>query len=150
MKFWLHSGGVKVNSLTNVLNLNDDNDEDDEQVEIITHSPYYYEDLIPTLKSKSNSFTILSSNINSINAKFSEIEAFVQNLKENDFELSIKCFQECSIKEDIDLSLVQLEGYNCVSQGQICSRKGGSIMYVSEKYNYTVIPIYSRSNVCEG
>ena len=95
----LHSGGVEANSLTNVLNLNDDNDEDDEQVEIITHLPYYYQDLIPTLKSKSNSFIILSSNKNSINAKFSEIEAFVQNLKENYFEFSITCFQECCIKD---------------------------------------------------
>ena len=39
-----NSGGVQNNPLKNLLKKHDDSD-DDEQIEIITHSPYYFDDL---------------------------------------------------------------------------------------------------------
>ena len=88
----LHAGGAQNNSLKTLLNRHEDED-DEEQIEVITHSPYYFDDLDTFLDSKRNSFSILSTNINSIHAKFAEIQAFVHKLRHNNFEFSAICLQ---------------------------------------------------------
>ncbi len=69
-------GGIANNSLNNVLKLDNNDDTDGEnQVCVINHSPYYDNDLlIPHLQSKKESFCILSTNIESIHSKFSDLE----------------------------------------------------------------------------
>ena len=59
----------------------------------------------------------LSTNIQSINSKFSEFELFIAELKHVDFKFSIIyniCMQECWISENDDFSQIQLEGYTCM------------------------------------
>ena len=61
--------------------MNVDEENIDNLPEITTHSHYFDDDLIDVLKTKKNCFTIFSSNIQSMNAKFSELEAFIYELK---------------------------------------------------------------------
>ncbi len=57
---------------------------------------------IPVLLPKRDNFCILSTNIESINAKFGELEVFVQQLREQNFEFIAICIQETwlSVKDD--------------------------------------------------
>ncbi len=80
--FLQHVGGVKNNSFINVLNTEtDDENEPFDQSQIISHSPYYEVDnLISTLSQSKNTCTILSTNIQSIRAKFNELKIFIEYL----------------------------------------------------------------------
>lgn len=134
-------GGLNDNSLCHILSsyIDDENGEDN-QPNYITHSPYY-EDKFSAFTNQKNKFTILSSNIESLNAKFGELEAFIYVLRQVNVEFSVICLQECWLPENPDSSLIQLDGYNCYIQGQSCGRKGGLVTYVNKKYKCTPIPI---------
>ena len=74
-------GGVQNNSLPNVLNVYDENDNNNE-LHVINHSPYYDNDmLVNHLQNEQNKFNILSTNIESILAKFNEFEIFIGELR---------------------------------------------------------------------
>ncbi len=69
--FLLHIGGAESNSLTNILQ----SDIDKYQPQIISHSPYYDHDTLAPILSKSiNAFSILSTHILFVNAKFDELK----------------------------------------------------------------------------
>ena len=81
---------------------------------------------------KKDRFSVLSSNIHSINSKLNELEAFVEYLGKNNFKFSVIIYvwkSDCD-----DLSLYQLHGYECIAQGKHCSNKGGLMVYVDNKY----------------
>ena len=74
-------------------------------IELITQSSYYdFETLSELLNRKDNNFSILSTNIESINAKFSAIEIFVNSLKEKKLTIDAICFQECWLPENFNMS----------------------------------------------
>ena len=54
-------------------------------------------------------FNILSTNIESIKVKHSEIEAFVVELNLINLKFSLICFQECWLSENDDMCNLQLE-----------------------------------------
>ena len=83
---------------------------------------------------------VLSSNIQSIHSKFSELEAFVDELSTLNFNtFNIICLQESWLSETDDLSLIQLKGYDCIAHGKSCSNKGGLITYVDQHIKYEVL-----------
>ena len=107
-------GGTNRNSLFNILQLDETLDED---IQPIRHSPYYDLDNFKLLAERHNKrFNILSTNIESINAKHSEIEAFMEELNLINFKFSLICFQECWLSENDDMCHLQLEGYQCIKQ----------------------------------
>ncbi len=70
--FLQHVGGMEGNSFINILQTDSKTGEDENhnQPEIISHSPYYeFDKLISALSSRKNEFTIFSTNIQSIRAK---------------------------------------------------------------------------------
>ena len=74
-----HIRGLECNQ-TNSLNyvLNNDVGNGEESIEIFKHSPYFNnEEFIQFPVDKINQFTILSLNIQSINAKFNQLEIFL-------------------------------------------------------------------------
>ncbi len=76
--FLICIGGAESNSLTNILQ----SDIDEYQPQIISHSPYYHHDtLAPVLSKSENAFSILSSNIQSVNAQFDELNIFYRILE---------------------------------------------------------------------
>ncbi len=105
--------------------------------QIITHSSYYdSEKLTTTLQACKNRFTIFSTNIQSINAKIDELRLFIESLKIFNFMFSAICVQESWLAEGDNRSLIQLEGYECIPQGKLCSSKGGLIIYLHETFKY--------------
>ena len=90
-----------------------------------------------------------------MNAKFSEIEAFLEELNLINFKFSLICFQECWLSEN-DMCHLQLEGYQCIKQGKTCSNKGGLSKTCSNKggfsktFNYKVILSLNQYDSWEG
>ncbi len=73
--FLKYQGGVDNNSLINIIEPSTDTNDESEYVQpqIIRHSPYYdFNKLSSVLKNNQNSFGIFSTNIQSINAKFTK------------------------------------------------------------------------------
>ena len=104
---------------------------------MIKHSFYYnFDEFKSLVYSSPNSFSILSSNIQSINAKYDELYTYIEQLKSINFKYSIICLQESWTSDNDDLSLFQLDGYTCLSQGRHCSNKGGLLIYVDSKFSY--------------
>ncbi len=73
--FQLHIGGARSNSLTNIL----ESDMDEYQPQIISYSPYHDHDtLAHILLNSKNPFSILNTNIQSVNAKFDNLKIFIE------------------------------------------------------------------------
>ena len=87
-----------------------------------------------------HNLSILSTNIQSINAKFSELEAFIYDLNDAKFNFSVICLQESWLNDNDNVSLFQLADYECTSQGKSSSTKGGLIMYIHKTLIYHIIP----------
>ncbi len=80
--FLLHIGGAESNSLTNILQ----SDIYEYQQQII--SPYYDHDtLAPILSKSKNAFSILSTNIQSVNATFDELNICIEFWKKESLYL---------------------------------------------------------------
>ena len=102
--FLQFTGGVTNNCLNNMFNAGNTINGNNE-LPIIRRSSYY-------------DFDKFNSNIQSINAKYSALEAYVNDVSSLNFKFSIICLQESWISENYDLSLIQLTGYDCISQGK--------------------------------
>lgn len=130
-------GGINNNDLINIL---DTNDVENYEPQLIRRSSYYDFDKFSKLTQiNTTRFSILSTNIQSINSKFNELEAFVEELSSNNFKFNVICLQETWKSENDDLSQFSLHGYDCLAQGKTCSNKGGLIIYVDNKYKSEVI-----------
>ena len=116
-----------------ILDINNGNNNKNNELHIIRRSSYYYdfEFFYSVIKNNNKHFNILSSNIQSISAKFSELEAFVNDLSSLNFKFSIVHRQECWLSDIDDISLIQLSGYDCISQGKSCHNKCGLITYIN-------------------
>ena len=52
------------------------------------------------------------------------------------FKFSLICFQECWHSDNDDKSHLQIDGYDCITQGKTCGNKGGLVMYINNCFNY--------------
>ena len=85
-------GGYKPNDLNEKLSLYD---EEPNETPTISLSPYLTNAMIPNyLKDYGHSFTVMSLNCQSINAKFGLLEAMLYELQQSDFAYSAICIQE--------------------------------------------------------
>ncbi len=93
--------------------------------------------VISTLTQDKNNFSILSINIQSLRAKFDELDIFIEHLRTLNLEFSAICTQECCISNNDDLQQIELKGYKLISQSKSqCSSKGGLTIYLHEKFDY--------------
>ncbi len=105
---------------------------------IIEHSSYHtFEKLVKTLKTYKNKFSILSLNIQSLGAKWSELQIFIERLKNEGVFFSALCLQETWLAEGADISDYDLNGYTTIPQGYHCTSAGGLMIYLHENFNYT-------------
>ena len=134
--FLSYLGGSNNNDLINIL---DTNRIDNYEPQLIRRSSYYdsdkFTELTQTIKS---CFSVLSTNIQSINSKFNELEAVIEKLSSNSFKFNVICLQETWTSENDDLSQFSVHGYNCIAQGKTCSKNGGLIVYVDNNYRSEV------------
>ena len=128
-------GLTEANSLIHLLN-NDDTD-DDNQLHLVKHSAYYGENEFSKLLSSKAGMSILSGNIQSINAKFDEFSSFVDRVNTHN-PISAILLQECWIDDSaIDsLAMFNLKDYNMVYQTSRCCRHGGLLIYIHKQFKY--------------
>ena len=133
-----HFGGLNANSLVHLLLNNTDNDEPD----FMQLSSYHDDDSLNTLFNiKADSFSILSLNCQSLNAKFDQINIKVQQLRSEGHEFKVICLQETWLSDDSETALFQIQGYNFVQHGKQCSAHGGLAIYISTKLNFSTVDI---------
>ena len=138
-------GLTEANSLIHLLN-NDDTD-DDNEVHLVKHSAYYGENEFSKLLSSKAGMSILSGNIQSINAKFDEFSSFVDRVNTLN-PISAILLQECWIDDNaIDsLALFNLKDYNMVYQSSRCCRHGGLLIYIHKQFKYTLIDTINQDS----
>ena len=109
-------------SLTHLLNENDNMDSD--TLEVIEHSPYYSDADFQSLLKLNNTLSIMSLNSQSINAKFDEVQLFIDRINTSG-SLGILGLQESWTDINEDISLFELPGYTLHHQGKQCCKHGG-------------------------
>ncbi len=108
------------------------------------------EKLIPLLTKSKNGFSIFSTNIQSIRAKFDELQIFVEHLRSFNFEFSAICTQERIISDKDDLSQIELKGYTLIPQGKSCGKNGGLVIYLYEQFKHEYKLKLNKQNSWEG
>ena len=110
-------------------------------------SSYYDTDNFKSLiNTKTNNVGVLSTNIQSINAKLNEIEMFTQELRLLNYAFSVVCIRESWLTEQDELCNIQLEDYTCISLGKTSSTKGGLIKYIQSQYKYKILQVIKNEN----
>ena len=93
--------------------------------------------------SKENqTFNIISFNCESINAKFDQLNIYINLFASNGCELHAIRLQETWLSSDADTSLLELEGYTLISKGKHISERGGLIIYLKDSIKFKIIDIY--------
>ena len=139
-------GGIEHNNLINILDIDTN--------EIIQMPPSLYfevdelKQLINTTHTNKH-LSILSMNIQSIHAKFQELEVVIEPLQTIDFKFNIICLQECWLSEQTEYNCIQLPGYDCVAQGR-SSTSGGLITYVDQSFQHDIISNINQHTFWEG
>ena len=145
-------GGINCNSLNHILQL-DNEDTDDNAIYshmMKTSSLYDTGDFNNFVENNNNKFTILSTNIESVHAKFDDLAIFVEQLRDLSFEFGAICLQECWLSDTQDLSHLYIEGYTCISQIGNIGRKGGLIIFLHNDYSYDILVNVKDSTIWEG
>ena len=94
---------LAYNDLNNILHTNEF---DSVELQTTRRSSCYDLDNFDKLTCSTHKcFSILSTNIQSINAKFNELEAFVEDLGKHNFKFSVICLQETWLSDNDDLCL---------------------------------------------
>ena len=89
-----------------------------------------------------NDFVILTLNIQSINAKFDNLYAIMNNLSASGLYFGAVCLQETWLTSEADVSLFEIPGYTLIHQGSRCTKHGGLIIYLNENYSYELRNMY--------
>ena len=113
------------------------NTTDAQEPDFAQHSSYHDLDQFNEVaKRHSLCFSVLTSNIESLNAKFDELVIHVTELNKIDFKYSVICLQETWLSDNDDISMFRIDWYNCISQGKSCGNKGGLMIYVDDRLNF--------------
>ena len=130
-----------------MVHLLDSNDTDDNnEVTIVKHSAYYGENDFSLMLANKAGLTILSGNIQSIKAKFDELEAFINRVNTSN-PISLICLQECWLDEkNIEsIATFNLKDYKMSYQNKQCCCHGGLIIYVHTQFTCTPIDTISQA-----
>ena len=85
-----------------------------------TSSSYYDHNLFNKLiQAHKQQFSIMSSNIQSINAKIDELKAFVIEMEQLNFQFDAICLQETWLDDTQDTSSIQLDNLHMYHTKQI-------------------------------
>ena len=101
-------------------------------------------DITSIIKEDEKDFTILTLNIQSINAKFDNLYPVINNLSSMGLYFGAICLQETWLSSDADVSLLHIPGYKLIHQGSRCTRHGGLVIYLHEQYIYISYEICTR------
>jgi hypothetical protein len=143
-------GGVTDNSLVSIIAENDI--VIDEEPDLLTHSSYFSTEMfIELIKKMDNVFKCLSLNIQSLNAKIEQLRIYTHLLKQHEISLDMILLQETWLSSEHDTSLLQLDGYDLITQPYEITKHGGLAMYIRQGLEYNVTQITrSQSGTWEG
>ena len=133
--------GIGLTETNSLIHLLDNNDTDDNnEAPIIKHSAYYGENEFSTMLAYKACLSILSGNIQCINAKFDDFQSFVSRVNTS-HPISAICLQECWLDEkDTDsINLFNLSDYTMVHQTKRCCGHGGLIIYIHNQFKYKLV-----------
>ena len=141
-------GGTRVNDLNEKLALYD---EDANEVSTISHSPYMTHNMIPGyLSDHQDSFSVMSRNCQSINAKLGQLEALLSDLQCSNFMLSVICLQETWLTTNSPTAdISNLPGYKTISFGSSAGNHGGLIFYIRDEFKFKVKTVNIASKLWE-
>ena len=147
-ELFLSVGSVRQYSLTSILEEQNMNAQENQ---CIQQSSYYDIDKFSEVaKTRLNDFSILTTNIESLNAQFDELLIHITELKNINFKYSVICLQETWLSEMDDMSIFQIDGYDSISQGKSCSNKGGLAIYIDNRFDYEIIMNLNMYKQWEG
>ena len=106
----LNHGGVEDKDLGKLVNYdpnNADDDDNDDEMDTMSYSPYFLPSRIPNnLINIKSSFGILSLNAGSLSAKFNSLQTLLELLSTQNIHFPVICIQESWIPDDSMLQLL--------------------------------------------
>ena len=130
-------GGRIKNDLNMVLN----HIGEDDPIDLISYPESKYVDIdgLKYYLTSNNDFTILSINIQSINAKYNELLILMNELTSAGHTLDALYIQETWLSDNDDTSPFRINNFNLIPQGKQVTAHGGLAIYLHEKYKH--IPV---------
>ena len=128
--------------------INEENDEN----RLIIESPYVDTDeLAAYLKNIKSNFSVLSLNIQSLNAKVSPLLAILEDLQRNDFMFDAICLQETWISgSPPDFSMFNIPSYTTIPLSASITTHSGLVIYLHEKHQFSISEFDYNNTIWEG
>lgn len=146
-------GGIEKHNLNSLLQFSDSTEDYENSY---SPSDYYdIESFIKLTKNLRQAFSSLTLNIESIQAKFDLLLAFVENISQHNFYFDALFLQETWLTDQQcdqkNIKRFDIPGYQTIPLGRKCGRKGGLIIYLHDKYKFVLREnLYKASNDWEG
>ena len=144
---------MNSHSLLEIINTKfDEQDKDgDEMPNLFTHSSNYSNDnAVQLLKLKQNLFSLFSLNCQSLNAKFHQLQIYLQYFQESQCHFSVIALQETWLSSEHDTSILELDGYKFIYKPKLASHHGGVGFYVTDSIDYQVLPVTVDDVLCDS
>jgi endonuclease/exonuclease/phosphatase family metal-dependent hydrolase len=127
------------------------NDDEDEN-RFVIESPYIDTDeLSGYLKNVKTNFSVLSLNIQSLNAKFNSLLAILENLQEINFMFDAICLQETWITgSPPDFSMFNIPRYTTIPLSASISSHSGLVIYLHERHQFTMCDFAYNKTIWEA
>ena len=141
-------GGVAINNFKDIIDSLDSSDE----IELVKLSPYYSPNNMPAFIKKTDAFSILSLNVQCLNAKLPGIKIMLEIFTQQGIRFPVLCFQETWLDELSDTEYNRfnsLDGYTLLTVPRRCSPHGGLAIYYDNCFDAKIIEL-SKSEVWEG
>ena len=117
---------------------------------LIHPSPYYTIDALPPAFDERRPPQYFKPKCTKHQLKIWQHTSTSRYSKKSNVNFHIICIQESWLKEGSDMSLFQIDGYQCISQGTQCGAHGGLVTYIESSLNCSKINIENRSSIWEG
>ena len=131
------------------------NDDDEEESSPLIQTSTFLDvndEIEQFLSRHKDHFTLFSMNADSLHAKHSYLQIFVEKLLVKGLFFSAICIQEARINKKTDCKFLDLPQYNLNPQPWVCSKKGGLVIYLHQNFTSTdrTSDLYKNSRIWEG
>ena len=102
------------------------------------------------IKSRESFFCVLSLNAQNIQAKFSNLEAFIALMHSHNIHFPVICIQETWLRDESRRPIISLGVYQTFNLNTSSNTHGGLIACVDENYDVPVIKKIEMSTTWDG
>ena len=134
---FINNNMCNINGTNSLKHLLDDSEEEFDTISASTYSDV--NSLADLMSSNNSNFSILSLNVQSINAKFDELKITIEQINQV-HTISVIDIQESWLENDSNINLYQLDNYNLISKSKYSSEHGGLLIYVHTEFEYEPLP----------